>query len=121
MLDTEPVTVEADQDQLIQVMVNLLDNALRHAPEGTVITLGCRDDGDMARIWISDEGPGIPPEHLPRVFDRFYRVESDRDRRSGGIGLGLAISKAIVEAHGGEIRATTGSTAGTIFSVQLPR
>ena len=119
-LDTEPVNVEADQDQLIQVLVNLLDNALRHAPAGSRITLGCLTHGDFVRIWVTDEGAGIGPEHLPHIFDRFYRVEADRDRTSGGIGLGLAISKAIVEAHGGSIHIESVEGHQTTVTVDLP-
>ena len=120
-LDARPATVEADHDQLIQVLVNLLDNALHHAPQKTAITLGCRSSVGSARIWVADQGPGIPPEHLPHIFDRFYRVESDRDRHRGGIGLGLAISRAVVEAHGGEIEIESLPESGTTVSVILPR
>jgi signal transduction histidine kinase len=112
-LDVEPLEIDADSDLLIQVLANLMDNALRHAPDGSVIQLGCRAEGDMARLWVSDEGPGIPAEHLSQIFERFYRIDSGRDRARGGAGLGLAISRMIVVAHGGTIgfeRAEPGST-----------
>ncbi len=119
VLDTSRATIVADQDQIIQVLVNLLDNALRHSPGGTQITLGCRAGQERVRIWVADEGPGIPPEDLPHIFERFYRVESDRGRRRGGIGLGLSISKAIVEAHGGMIEIQSTPESGTIVTVSL--
>jgi heavy metal sensor kinase len=121
VLAAAPVTLTADQDQLIQVLVNLLDNALRHAPSGSRITLGCRAEEDGARFWVADEGPGIAPEHLPHIFERFYRVDPGRARRQGGIGLGLAISKAIIDAHGGTIEIQSVVGEGTRVSVMLPR
>ena len=99
----EPVTLRADGDRIIQVLVNLTDNALRHAPDGSTIELGCQQDGQDVRFWVADQGPGIPPEHLSRIFDRFYRIDTGRARDEGGAGLGLAISKMIVEAHDGTI------------------
>jgi heavy metal sensor kinase len=120
LLDTETVTLVADQDQLIQVFVNLLDNALHHAPPGSRISLGCRPEDGSARFWVTDEGPGIAPEHLPHLFERFYRVDPGRDRRHGGIGLGLAISKAIIDAHGGTIEIESAPGAGTTARVSLP-
>ena len=123
-LDLEPVTVQADHDQLIQVLVNLLDNALHHSPATTTVTLGCRNAGNVAQIWVADQGPGIPPEHLPHVFERFYRVESGRDRTASsspgrGIGLGLAISWAIVEAHGGTIGVASHAGDGAVVEIEL--
>lgn len=116
----QPVTVPADQDLLIQVLVNLLDNALRHAPPAGTITLGCAAEGGSARLWVTDEGPGIPPEHLPHLFERFYRADAGRDRHNGGIGLGLSICKTIVEAHGGTIAIESHRAVGTTVTLRLP-
>ncbi len=117
----EPTTIDADEDRLIQVLVNLTDNALRYAPAGTTVTLGCRADAGTAAFWVADAGPGIPAEHLPRLFDRFYRADPGRDRARGGIGLGLSISKEIVEVHGGTIVVESAPGAGTTVLVTLPR
>lgn len=114
------ITVMADNDRLIQVLVNLLDNALRHTPDNGRITLGCRQEGGMIHIRVADEGPGIEPKHIPRLFDRFYRVDSARDRDHGGAGLGLSISQSIIEAHGGTITIESTSGRGTIVDISLP-
>jgi two-component system, OmpR family, sensor histidine kinase BaeS len=116
---TPPVV--ADADRAVQVLTNLLGNALRHTPgEGRVgVEVDTRDDDVLFRV--SDTGVGIAPEHLPRVFERFYRVEKSRSREGGGSGLGLAISRALVEAMGGRIWAESeGSNKGTTFAFTLP-
>ncbi|MBX9922105.1 MAG: HAMP domain-containing protein, partial [Mycolicibacterium frederiksbergense] len=89
----------ADEQRLSQVLGNLLQNALRHTPSGGSVEVSCIRDGDRLRITVADTGEGIAPEHLTRVFERFYRADSARDREHGGAGLGLAIAKALVEAH----------------------
>lgn len=119
-VDAEPVTLRADGDRLIQVLVNLMDNALRHAPDGSRIELGCRASNGRARFWVGDQGPGIPPEHLPHIFERFYRVDPGRDRERGGTGLGLAITKLIIEAHGGRIQVERSAPGDTRFTCELP-
>jgi signal transduction histidine kinase len=86
-----------------------------------VVTLGCRLDGADARLWVADQGAGIPAEHLPHVFERFYRLEPDRDQRRGGIGLGLSICKMIVDAHGGAIAIDSSPGAGTTVTVRVLR
>jgi signal transduction histidine kinase len=123
-------TVRVDPDRLGQVLGNLLDNALRHTPAGGQVTLsaevldgnGERSNGGPAvRITVADSGDGIPAEHLPHVFERFYRVDAARDRAHGGSGVGLAIAKALVEAHGGAITvASAGTGRGARFTVTLP-
>lgn len=114
-------SIEADPDRLAQVLRNLVSNAVRHGgPEGTV-RVAVEEAGDSVRFAVSDDGPGIPPEQLDRVFDRFYRTDPGRGRDSGGSGLGLAIAKAIVEAHGGSIRATSKPGEGATFRFELPR
>ncbi|MGK2901566.1 MAG: sensor histidine kinase [Mycobacterium sp.] len=111
----------ADEQRLSQVLGNLLDNALRHNPSGGSVELSCVRDGDRLRIAVADTGEGIAPEHLPRLFERFYRADAARDREHGGAGLGLAIAKALVEAHGGSISvASAGLGAGATFTVDLP-
>lgn len=114
---SSPTPLVADEDLLVQVLVNLLDNALAHTPAGERITVGCRAEGDRVRLWVVDTGSGIAPEHRERVFDRFYRVDAGRTRQQGGTGLGLAISKAIVEAHGGTI--TLASQVGPETRIEL--
>ncbi|CCF82637.1 sensor histidine kinase [Nitrolancea hollandica] len=119
-LDTEPAMPRADQDRVIQVLVNLVDNALRHSPAGTEIVLGCRTDDAWASFWVIDQGAGIAPEHLPHLGERFYRIEQDRDRARGGIGLGLSICKMIIAAYGGTMAITSSPGTGTSVVVRLP-
>lgn len=113
--------VLADPDRLGQVLSNLLDNALRHTPAGGTVTLACTREGRWVDLVVSDTGDGIEAEHLPHVFDRFYRADTARDRGHGGSGIGLSISRAIVEAHGGRISASSGGPGtGAAFAVRLP-
>ncbi len=114
--------VSADEERINQVMHNLLNNALRYTPSGGTITIRARGEDGCLRIEVQDTGEGIAPEHLPNVFERFYRADYARSRQRGGMGLGLAISKAIVEAHGGSIAVTSSGIPGegTAFAVHLP-
>ena len=116
----EAPTVLGDPDRIQQVIANLVDNASRHVgPAGRVeVQLG--GDNDWALLSVVDDGPGIPEEDLPRLFDRFYRSQPSRDRSTGGSGLGLAIVKAIVKAHGGTIQAANRPGGGSRFTVRLP-
>ena len=110
----------ADPDRLTQVLRNLVRNAVVHTtPEGR-ISVTARPDGDRLEIAIADDGPGIAPEHLEHIFERFYRAEESRSRDSGGSGLGLAIARAIVEAHGGRIEAESELGSGTTIRMELP-
>lgn len=118
--ETAPCPIEADEDRLVQVLVNLLDNALAHTPAGGTIVVGCRRDESECRLWVADTGTGIAPEHLPHVFDRFYRADSGRARAQGGAGLGLSITRAIIEAHGGTIALTSEPDQGTRVDIGLP-
>jgi len=112
-------TVIGDRDRLEQALQNLASNALRFAPAGTAIRLTAQRRGNSVVIAVADEGPGIPPEHLPHVFDRFYKADASREGVSGGSGLGLSIVKAIVERHGGTI--TVASEPGkTVFEMLFP-
>jgi signal transduction histidine kinase len=114
--------VQVDSDRLGEVLANLLENALRHTPAGGTVTLGAHANGNgTVELAVSDSGDGIAAEHLPRVFERFYRADRARDRAHGGSGIGLAIAKAIVEAHGGRISAESGGLGGgATFRVTLP-
>jgi two-component system sensor histidine kinase BaeS len=112
-----------DPERMEQVLANLLDNALRHTPAGGTVTISAaaspRTGG--VELVVADSGEGIPAEHLAHVFERFYRVDTARDRVHGGSGIGLAIAKALVEAHGGQITATSpGVGQGSKFRVLLP-
>jgi signal transduction histidine kinase len=112
----------ADQHRLAQVLTNLLDNALRHTQRGRrVDVVAARSDHDAVTITVSDDGDGIAAEHLPHIFERFYRADVARDRDHGGAGIGLAIAKALVQAHDGTIAASSrGPGTGTTFTVTLP-
>jgi len=118
--EAAPTPVVADEDLLVQVLVNLLDNAVAHTPAGGTVAVGCRLGEGRARLWVADTGRGIAPEHWARVFDRFYRVDAGRARTAGGTGLGLAICRAIAEAHGGTIALTSGPGRGTRVELTLP-
>jgi signal transduction histidine kinase len=114
--------VRGDPQRLEQALQNLASNALRHTPEGGTIELGASIGADGVHIRVADSGPGIPTEHLPRVFDRFYKVDPSRSVSStaSGSGLGLSIVQAIVERHGGRITASNGAKGGAIFEIVLP-
>ncbi|MGI8964023.1 MAG: sensor histidine kinase [Thermomicrobiales bacterium] len=111
----------ADEDMMIQVLVNLLDNALAHTVSGGRITVGCAPGDDTVQVWVTDTGAGIAAEDQARVFDRFYRPDTGRSRAHGGAGLGLAICKAILEAHRGTIGLTSTVGVGTTVDIHLPR
>lgn len=109
----------ADPDMLMRVFSNLCDNALRHTPSGGTVVVEARQQGNILEVAFTDSGKGIPPEALARVFDRFYRVDTSRQVRTGGSGLGLTIVRAIIEAHGGTIRAENASQGGARFIFSL--
>jgi len=112
--------VNIDADRIEQVVRNLLNNAHRYTPEGGRVTLRLAAEAGDVVVSVRDTGPGIGPEDLQKVFDRFYRVDPSRARRTGGSGLGLAIVKQLVEAHGGEVRAESTLGQGSTFSFRLP-
>lgn len=113
--------VTADPQRVGQVLGNLLDNALRHTPPGGEVTVTTDGDGDTVRITVADTGGGIAAEHLPHLFERFYRADAARDRDHGGSGIGLAIAAAIVTEHGGRITAdSAGPGTGATFTITLP-
>jgi signal transduction histidine kinase len=110
-----------DPARIGQVLGNLLSNALRHTPSGGRVEVAVTPDGDAVRLQVTDNGDGIAEEHLQRIFERFYRVDAARDREHGGSGVGLAISRAIARAHGGELSAASaGPGKGTTITLSLP-
>jgi two-component system sensor histidine kinase BaeS len=121
-----PVLVHGDGDRLVQVMLILLDNALRHTPSDGKVTLSIsiatdpQDHIPCGRIDVVDSGRGIAPEHLPHLFERFYRAEGSRSRTDGGTGLGLSIALAIVRSHNGWIDVESAPGKGTRFTVWIP-
>ena len=122
-LSLNSAIIEVDAARVAQVLQNLLANALRHTPAGGTITVSVQPEGEAIAFSVADTGEGIPPEHLPHIFDRFYRTDSARSRDRGGAGLGLAIARAMVEAHGGQIKAASQGRPGqgSKFTVCFPR
>jgi signal transduction histidine kinase len=114
------VRLAGDGARLRQVFFNLLDNAIKYTPEGGRIEVRAEGRDRDTVVVVRDTGVGIPAEHLPRVFDRFYRVDKARSREEGGTGLGLSISKSIVAAHGGRIELSSTPGQGTTCTVTLP-
>ncbi len=113
--------VRVDEDRVGQVLLNLVGNALQYTPSGGRVCLSAQHDGDWVRFSVEDTGVGIPPEHLPHIFERFYRVDKSRSRAGGGSGIGLTIARHLVEAHGGQIQAASdGPGRGSTFSITLP-
>lgn len=115
-----PISVNADKPKIRQVLANLIENAIKYGPENATITAGVYEiDGKHAFTEISDEGPGIAEEHLPRIFERFYRADRSRSRAIGGTGLGLAIVKHIIEAHGQTVNVRSKLGVGSSFGFTL--
>lgn len=112
--------VVGDSDRIKQVLLNLVDNALKYGTPNGVIAVRLVQANDLLRIAVIDQGPGIAPEHLPHLFDRFYRVDKSRSRESGGTGLGLSIVKYLIEAHGQRIHVQSNLGQGTTFEFGLP-
>jgi signal transduction histidine kinase len=112
--------VRGDADRLIQILDNLLDNAIRHAPAESAVTVIVQQVGREVQCAVSDQGPGIPAQHLPFIFERFYRVDTSRNRHTGGSGLGLAIVRSLVLAQGGRVTAENLENRGTTITFWLP-
>ena len=113
--------VHADAERIHQVLFNLVDNAVRYTPPGGEVTISARRDGDRIQVEVRDTGVGVPQEHLPRLFERFYRADASRSREDGGgTGIGLAIARSIVEGHGGRISADSQPNKGAVFTFDLP-
>ncbi len=117
---SEEIRIRGDDLRLRQLFLNLISNAIKYTSEHGRLEIILAVENDFARIDIADTGIGIPPEHLPHIFDRFYRVDKARNRMDGGTGLGLAIVKWIAEAHGGSITVKSSVGKGSTFSVRLP-
>ena len=114
--------IDADAEKLTQVFANLLDNALKYTPKGSRVELGARSAGENeVECFVRDNGAGIPPEDLPHIFERFYRVEKGRARETGGTGLGLSIVKHIVQLHEGRVWAENTESPGLVILMRLPR
>jgi len=122
ILPAQTISLNVDSTRLRQVLHNLLNNALRHTPKGGRIMLNLEPNSEAINLSVSDTGEGIPPDHLPHIFNRFYRADAVRSRESGGTGLGLAIARAIVEAHNGQISAASSGAPGqgSTFTVTFP-
>ncbi len=120
LTDNPQVSLRGDQTQLTQLFINLIDNAVKYTPAGGTVTVSSQVTGSAVQVSVADTGPGIPPEHLPRIFDRFYRVDKARARSMGGTGLGLAIAMAVARAHGGSIAVESVPGHGSVFTVTLP-
>ena len=118
--ETELPLVSGDAARLGQVVRNLLENAITHTPAGGHVSVALDCDDTAVRLRISDTGPGIPEEHLPFIFERFYRADPSRTRKTGGAGLGLAIVQQLVEAHGGAVNARNLPAGGAEFTVVIP-
>jgi len=113
------VTVDGNPELLRRAVENVVRNAIRHTPPGTAVEVGLALEAGCARITVRDQGPGVPEQALPQLFEPFYRVESDRNRMSGGVGLGLAIVRRAVEVHGGTVTATN-ANPGLLVTIELP-
>jgi signal transduction histidine kinase len=120
ILVKQPIYVIGDSDRLYRSIANLIHNAIQYTPVDGVVTIGLESADRHAIVTIQDNGIGICPEHLPHIFDRFYRVQADRSRNTGGTGLGLAIVRAIVQAHHGNIQVDSQLDLGSKFTVNLP-
>lgn len=118
-LPEEDLRVIVDRDRIVQVLLSFTDNALKHSPSGATVHLCAKRSGDSIRLEVTDEGPGIEPDEVSRVFERFYRTDTAR-AGGGGTGLGLAIAKEIVEAHGSTIEVQSATGVGTTFGFSLP-
>lgn len=114
------LTLHADEDLVLQLLLNLLDNAAKYTPAGGQVAVGWAASNGGVELWVRDSGPGIAPEEASHVFERFYRVDKARSRSDGGVGLGLSICRWIAEAHGGSIAVESGPGQGATFTVSLP-
>jgi heavy metal sensor kinase len=118
---TRPAPFNGDEDLIRRLMINVLDNAVRYAPASSVIRIALDRDGDRYAITVSDDGPGIPADLQPRIFERFYRVDASRTHHSeGGAGLGLALARWIARVHGGDVTLASSSSLGSTFVITLP-
>jgi two-component system phosphate regulon sensor histidine kinase PhoR len=115
------IQVNADRTILRQALVNLIDNAVKFSPEKGLIEIRVSEDASSAIVEVHDNGPGIPPEHRTRIFERFYRVDKARARQEGGTGLGLSIVEWAVSVHRGKVEVDSHNKSGSIFRIRLPK
>lgn len=120
-VQTVPVTVDGDREQLIVAVANLIDNAVKYSEDGASVEVQVIATDDAAEVVVRDRGIGIPARDLDRIFERFYRVDQARDRRTGGTGLGLAIVRHVATNHGGQILVESQEGTGSTFTLRLPR
>jgi two-component system sensor histidine kinase CpxA len=119
-MNSHPViAMQGDGELLRRAIENVMRNAIRYAPAESKVEVAIENGGGRAKVRIRDYGPGVPAESLPRLFDPFYRVDSDRNRNSGGVGLGLSIARRAVELHRGTLRASNASP-GLLVEIELP-
>ena len=119
--DPKDISMVCDHDRIKQCLTNLVSNALRATPEGGTVRLEGRQEAGSIQLSVSDTGEGIPAEHLSQLFERFYRVDPSRSQQTGGMGIGLAITKTIVGAHGGTITAESIEGKGSKFTICLKK
>jgi signal transduction histidine kinase len=113
--------IDADEDRLLRVFINLLGNALKFSDKGKTITISFKELTESVEFSVADQGRGIPPDQMEKIFDRYHQVTADDARKLGGSGLGLAITKAIIEAHGGTIVAQSEVDKGSTFTLRIPK
>jgi signal transduction histidine kinase len=113
-------TCNCDPQRIEQILGNLISNALRYTQEGGTVEIHLSQENRFFQIAVLDNGPGIPPDVLPYIFDRFYRADRSRSRAEGGSGLGLAIARQLAEAHGGSLVASNAPGGGAVFTLSLP-
>lgn len=113
--------LKIDRERMIQVAINLVSNAVKYTPEGGIIHIEVKDDDKRSLLLIKDSGIGIPEKELPLIFERFYRTDKSRNRKTGGAGIGLTIVKSIVSAHGGNIEVESETDKGSLFTVSIPK
>jgi signal transduction histidine kinase len=121
LVQGEPSYVVADGERIVQVLANLLSNAIQYTPKGGQIRVLVSDEAKEGIVMVADTGMGIPSDELPLIFERFYRTDRSRNRRTGGTGIGLAIAQAIVLAHGATISVESKVDEGSCFTVRLPK
>ena len=114
------IRIRADQLQIHRMLLNLVTNAIKYTPAGGRVSLSLAVKNDLAFVAIADSGYGIASQHLPHIFERFYRIDEARNREAGGAGLGLAIVKSIAVVHGGDVSVTSEPGVGSTFTVRLP-
>lgn len=118
---TEELFFEADKDRLMQILSNILNNALKYTPEGKNVTISVSSQKEgFVGFKVQDEGAGMAEDDLPHIFERFYRGDKSRDRKTGGVGIGLSIVKALMDAHKGTIKVTSRLNKGTSFILWFP-